>query len=320
MKDLFKKIIFALAFLSATAATAQIRGRDFTQVDEYVKGLGSMDSMSMATINNVVINKFTDKIDKARAIYYWIAHNIEYDIKAARTNNTSKNKPDDVLLNRKAVGIGFASLFQDMCSNADIRCLTVDGFVKYKTEQIGEKDIEINHSWAVVQLGLSPEEWYYVDPAFGSGYVDEDMKVFTSYYTDAYFFTDKEVFNQQHYPDNTAWKLGGGPRSKKEFLGLPVVKVAAIELGLKKCFPEVGNLKAKANKAVKFSFVLNATDSISKVELGIGERRKYKQIEIQFTATGNTLNFTHKFEEENAYPVTVFINGREFVTYYVEIE
>ena len=66
--------------------------------------------MTMGTINSVVSNKFTDKVDKARAIYYWIAHNISYDVKAARTNSNTKNTPDEVLQYRKAVGLGFASL------------------------------------------------------------------------------------------------------------------------------------------------------------------------------------------------------------------
>ena len=146
MKNLPKVPLLLLFSLVGFNAMAQINGRDFTAVDNYVKKLGSLDSMSMGTINNVVSKKFTDKIDKARAIYDWIAMNIKYDVKSARANNTAKNSPTDVLLYRKAVGIGFASLFQDMCSSANIRCLTVDGFVKNNVDDIGEKSMEINHT------------------------------------------------------------------------------------------------------------------------------------------------------------------------------
>lgn len=305
---------------SAFTVSAQTNGRDFTAVDAYVKGLGSLEGMSMGTINNVVSNHFDDKIDKARAIYYWIAHNITYDAKAARSNSTIKNTPTDVLLSRKAVGIGFASLFQDMCSAADIRCLTVDGFVKNNTEQIGEKGTEINHSWAVVQLGQSPDTWYYVDPAWGSGSADAEMKVFTKSYTDAYFFTDKETFNLQHYPDNEAWKLGPAPKNKKDFFELPVIRVAAIELGLKKTSPNEGIVKTKANKTVRFSFTVKSTEGIEKVELGLGERKKYRLEEIQYSNSASTLSFSYKFAEENSYPVTVFVNGKEFISYYIEVE
>ena len=320
MNNLFKKLLPAFFVTAAFNATAQTNGRDFTAVDAYVKSLGALDSMSMGTINNVVSNKFTDKIDKARAIYYWIAHNITYDIKAARSNSTIKNTPTDVLLYRKAVGIGFASLFQDMCSSADIRCLTVDGFIKNNTAQINENGTDINHSWAVVQLGQSPETWFYVDAALGSGYADAEMKLFTPYYTDAYFFTEKETFNLQHYPDNEAWKLGSGPKSKKDFFEMPVVKVAAIELGIKKLSPNEGIIKTKVNKGVKFSFTIKSTEQINKVELGMGEKKKYKVEEIQYSNSATVLSFTYKFQDTNEYPVTVFVNGKEFVTYLAEVE
>ncbi len=317
---MIKQITFLLFLLVSLNSNAQTNGRDFTAIDAYVKSLGSLDSMSMGTINNVVSNKFTDKIDKARAIYYWIANNISYDVKAARNNSTAKNTPAEVLLYRKAVGIGFTSLFQDMCSSADIRCLTVDGFVKQNTSQINEKGVEINHSWAVVQLGQSPETWFYVDPAWGSGYADAEMKEFTKSYTDAYFFTERYTFNLQHYPDNEAWKLGSAPKNKKDFFELPIVQVAALEFDLKKYTPNNGILKAKATKAVSFSYTLNANKEITKVELGIGEKKKYKIKDINFSFSGGTLSFSHKFEEENSYPVTVFVNGKQLISYYVEVE
>ncbi len=320
MKIFLKKILLFILTITCFSSFAQTNNRDFSAVDAYVKSLGPLDSMSMGTINNVVSNKFTDKIDKARAIYYWVAHNITYDVKATRTNNVSKNLPAEVLLSRKAVGIGFASLFQDMCSSADIRCLTVDGFVKNKTEEIGEKDMDINHSWAVVQLGESPEDWFYVDPAFGSGYFDDDMKEFTTAYTDAYFFTEKETFNMQHYPDNTAWKLGSGPRNKKDFFELPIIKVAAMEFAIKKCSPADGHLNVKANKGVKFSFTFTKMGEINKVELASGEKKKYKIEEIQYSNSGSSLSFTYKFEDANSFPVTIFVNGKELVRYYVDVE
>ena len=320
MKHLIQKFLTAFFLLVSFNAPSQTNGRDFTKIDDYVKSLGPLENMSMGTINKVVSNKFTDKMDKARAIYYWVAHNIVYDTKLIRSNSTDKNTPAEVLQSRKAVGIGFASLFQDMCSSANIRCLTVDGFVKYNTLQIGEKNQEINHSWAVVQLGQSPEDWYYVDPAFGSGYLNADMKEFTRAYTDAYFFTEKATFNLQHYPDNEAWKLGSAPKNKKDFFDMPVVKTTAIEMEIKKCSPNDGKINTKADKNIKFSFTVKSTESITKVALGIGEKKKYKLVEIQYSNSATVLSFTYKFKDTDSGPVIVFVNGKEFAQYYVEVE
>src|SRR5436190_1643522 len=304
MNKHFKKYILLLLTGFSGHLFAQTGSRDFTAVDAYVKSLGSLDSMTMGTINNVVSKKFQDKTDKARAIYYWITHNITYDLKSAKNNSLTKNTPTEVLLYRKAVGAGFASLFQDMCSSADIRCLTVNGYVKHSTEEIGEKATEINHSWAVVQLGQSPDTWYYVDPAWGSGYADVEMKTFTKSFTGAYFFADKPTFNLQHYPDNEAWKLGSAPRSKKDFFDLPVIRVAALEFDLKKFTPNEGKVKAKVNKPIYFSYVMNGQEEITKVSLAIGERKKLKVKDIDFVFKGNTLSFSYKFDEEGEYPVT----------------
>ncbi len=320
MKNLLKKLLPAFILLTGFNVSAQTNGRDFTKIDAYVKSLGPLENMSMGTINNVVSNKFSDKMDKARAIYYWVAHNIIYDPKLIRSNSTAKNTPAEVLQSRKAVGIGFASLFQDMCSSADIRCLTVDGFVKYNTQQIGEKDQEINHSWAVVQLGQTPEEWFYVDPAFGSGYLSADMKEFTKAYTDAYFFTEKASFNQQHFPDNSAWKLGSAPKNKKDFFDMPVVKTGAMDWGITRCTPNDGKLHVKADKAVKFSFTIKNKADITKVQLGIGEKKKYRLQEIESSGSGGMLSFTYKFKDNDSGPLTILVNGKEFVQYYVEVE
>ena len=320
MNNMLKNFIPIFFLFTGFNTSAQTNGRDFTKIDAYVKSVGPLTGMSMGTVNNVVSKKFEDKIDRVRAIYYWIANNISFDAKSQRNYNTAKNTPADVLESRKAIGIGFASLFQDMCSSADIRCLTVDGFIKTNVEQIGEKGVEINHSWAVVQLGQSPEDWFYVDPAFGSGYLNADLKEFTPSYTDAYFFTDKETFNLQHFPDNEAWKLGSAPKNKGDFFDLPIVRTGAIELGIKKLSPNEGRIKTKAKNAVKFNFTLKNAGEITKVELGIGEKKKYKVEAVKYTGSSTNLSFSYKFDVEDSYPVTIFVNGKEFAWYYVEVE
>ena len=52
----------------------------------------------------------------------------------------------------------------------------------------------------------------------------------------------------------------------------------------------------------------------------MGERKKYKVKEVQFSSSGSSLSFTYKFEDENAYPVTVFVNGKELLSYYIEVD
>lgn len=310
------KIIFILIVLSGTTAFAQSRNSDFKVVDEYVKSLGSLDTLNMGSISFVVTQKFENKKDKVRAIFDWIAFNISFDCKASRNNSNEKNTSDEVLKLRKTNASGYAALFQDMCSVLKIRCLTVDGYVKTKLEEINEKPDEFNHTWDVVQLGQTSDTWFYVDPTLGSGYTDEKVTVYTKAFNDAYFFADKKTFNEQHFPNNMAWFLGEGSKSIKDFLSLPLIKSAAYEFKVSDYAPAKGIVKASITKDVQFSF--RASGKIDIVALAIGEDKKKRTKTVDFSFEGGIVRFKYKFVTEDSYPVTILINNKPILGYFVQ--
>jgi len=292
---------------------------DYSIVDNYVKSLGSLDTLNMGTISYTVTKKFADPKEKVRAIFDWIAYNINYDLKAGKNNDNEKTSTELVLKTRKATAVGFAGLFQDMCSVVKIRCLTVDGYAKFTTEQIIEKPDGLNHTWAVVQLGQSPDSWYYVDPTWSSGYADDKMTKFTKAFNADYFFADKSIFNYQHFPDNSAWLIGEGTRSSSTFFSLPLVKSAAYEYKLGKFLPANGFIKTKLSKPVAFNIKLNTTIPIEIVSLEMGENKKKKTKTVDFTFSEGNLSFSHKFDMEVTYPVTVLVNNKPVLGYLVEV-
>lgn len=321
MKKIFKQILpLILCYLTSMTFGQSIK-RDFKELDESIKKLGALDSMNMGTITQKLTKNLSDKTDMARAIFDWIAYNINYDLKAAQNNNTEKNSSTEVLLYRKATGEGFANLFQDMCSSAGIRCLTVNGYVKNTPEQIGQTKTPINHSWAVLQLGQSPDAWYFVDPCWGSGYADAEFKIFTKAYNPGYFFADLNIFNTQHYPDNQAWYLGQRLKSKKEFFDFPLVKSGAYELELKRFSPREGSIITKAGSPLFFSFQLGSRVTVNKVSVLYGEGKSKKLKEVDFNlSTNGLLSFSYKFEEEDSFPLTIMVNGKQLVAYTVEVK
>ncbi len=292
---------------------------DYSIVDNYVKSLGSLDTLNMGTISYTVTKKFADPKEKVRAIFDWIAYNINYDLKAGKNNDNEKTSTELVLKTRKATAVGFAGLFQDMCSVVKIRCLTVDGYAKFTTEQIIEKPDGLNHTWAVVQLGQSPDSWYYVDPTWASGYADDKMTKFTKAFNADYFFADKSIFNYQHFPDNSAWLIGEGTRSSSTFFSLPLVKSAAYEYKLGKFLPANGFIKTKLSKPVAFNIKLNTTIPVEIVSLEMGENKKKKTKTVDFTFSDGNLSFSHKFDMEDTYPVTVLVNNKPVLGYLVEV-
>ena len=312
-------LLCGLLILSGINSSAQSSSEYFRDIDDYVKSLGPLDTLNMGTISFIVTKKFPDPKDKVRAIFDWIAYNISFDLKAGRNNDNEKTSTDLVLKFRKATSVGYASLFQDMCSAVKIRCLTVDGYAKYNTEQIDEKPDGFNHSWAVVQLGQSPETWFYVDPTWGSGYTDDKMTKFTKAYNDDYFFAARDIFNYQHYPDNSAWQLGPGAKSVSSFFSLPLVKSAAYEFKLGKFSPASGIIKAKLNSPVSFNIKIDPETSIEIVSLVIGEEKKKKTKTVDYTFSRGSLIFSYKFDVEDSYPVTVLVNNKPILAYMAEI-
>ncbi|MEP7142200.1 MAG: transglutaminase domain-containing protein [Ferruginibacter sp.] len=319
MKQINTLLFGGLLLLSGLTSTGQSTSDDFKVIDDYVKSLGALDTLNMGTISYIVTKQFPDPKDKVRALFDWITNNISFDLKAGKNNDNEKINTDLVLKFRKANAAGYAALFQDMCSVLKIRCLTVNGYAKYNTEQINEKPDEFNHTWAVVQLGISPDAWYYVDPAWGSGYTDDKMTKFTKIYNDDYFFAERGIFNYQHFPDNGAWQLGPGPKSLSNFLSLPLVKSAAYEFKIGKFSPNNGFIKAKMNDPVSFNIKLNTSADIDIVSLEIGTEKKKKIKTVDYSFSRGSIIFNYKFDQEDTYPVTVLINNKPVLGYIVEV-
>lgn len=317
MKKILTLLLFIFTAISYTS-NGQSTSAENNSVDEYVKSLGALNNLNVANIADTITRKFNNKKDKARAIFYWIANNISWDVKAMKANDNKKKDPVLVIQFRKANPLGYSLLVQEMCSMANIRCLSVDGYIKNFPEDINNKPDEINHSWNVVQLGQSPEQWFYVDAAKASGYADKKMSAFTKYFTSEYFFADKALFNLDHYPNNVAWQLGGGPKNIKEFYALPVISNAAYEYGLQKPLPIAGYIKTKTKNAIAFRYIYNGKN-LSSISLIIGDGKKEVKPEpMNFSATGKIISFNYQFKKEDVYPVKIMIDGKEFVSYYVE--
>ena len=317
MKKYFSFLIIAFTF-SASNLFAQ--EKNYAPTDEFVKKLGSLDNLNVATIADTITRNFANKEDKARAIFYWIANNIAIDPKATKNNDNKKSDPVDVVQLRKATSNGFALLVQEMCSMANIRCLTVDGFVKNSSEDINNKSDEINHSWDVIQLGQSPEQWYYIDAAKASGFLDKKMTTFTKLFTSEYFFADRNLFNLDHYADNQAWQMGPGPKSEREFYSLPVISNASYKYGLRKPQPINGHIKTKANASVSFSFVHESSATIKTIILIMGDDKKqWKSEPVTFSDNAGMISFNYKFKVADEYPVRIVADDKELLQYQLEV-
>ncbi len=308
-------ILILLMSLSVCESFAQISSA-YDEVDKYVDSLGSMQKSDLSEITNKLTGNFSDKIFKCRAIYFWIANNIALDPVSSKNPDKANTIPEQVIRLRKTNSKGFAMLVQEMCSLSGIRCLMIDGFTQSNIETIGEKPEEFNHSWNVIQLGKSPDVWYYIDAAKASGFLDEKQSFYTKYFCGNYFFTQDKTFNLDHYPDNEAWLLGESVTNRKSFFSLPVIGTAAYQISLKNLFPLNGIINVKINQPVKFQFNYDKEIVISSMDVIIeGSNKKQKTERINYTENNGKINFEYMFKKEAEVNFKLLVNQQPLLGY-----
>ena len=157
----------------------------------------------------ITANFSTDK-DKARAIFIWVASNIQYDIENMFAMNFYEKKEVKIskaLKNRKGICENYAAVFNDICAKAGIKSFVVEGY----TKQNGFTDY-IPHAWCAALIDSS---WYMFDPTWGSGYVNGG-KFFKKINND-YFKANPAVLIKSHMPFDYLWQFLNYPVSNQEF-------------------------------------------------------------------------------------------------------
>lgn len=313
-----KYLLLLFLFFQGFYVNAQ---SNYKAIDEFVASLGPMADKNLATVADTITRPFAEKEQKARAIFFWIANHVQLDPKAIQNADTRNILPEKVMQFRKATGLGFANLYQEMCSLAGIRCLVVDGYTNFSAAQIGEKPDGVNHSWNVVQLGQSPDKWFYVDAALASGFPNAAMRTATRKFTSEYFFANQTSFNLTHYPDNAAWQLGRpASRSQSDFFKLPLLYPASITLGLQKFSPTAANLKTDTKKPLQFSYQFR-NDAPAKIELvSIVNRKISPPVAVEFKTDGHTVTFSHGFAKYGEFNLQVLADGQPLIEYLLEVE
>jgi hypothetical protein len=292
----------------------------FVKIDQYVQQLGSLEAFSVASITDTLTKPFQSKVEKIRAIYSWIIQNISIDPKASKSKDENKATPLKVMTSRQANAKGFANLFQEMCSQADIRCIVVEGFTRNHTEDIDNTPDEANHAWNVVQLGRSESEWLYVDACKGSGILDKRQTTFSKQPTYQYFFPSNSLFNLDHFASNKAWQLGDGPSSIKQFYSGPIIGNGAYIIGLNSPLPNRGSIKTNTTKSIRFRFQHDPTIAIENISLQIGEGNKIIPSQpFNFNDENGWIEFSYTFKKEGDYPISLFADKQLLLSYQLEV-
>jgi len=310
-------LLFLFCILSTY--TFSQKNDNYAIVDNYVNSLGEMDSLNISSITKKLTSHFSDKKMKCRAIYYWIANNISM---ISIKNKTSRNsiEIEKIIQSRNSNSTDFASLFQEMCSLSEIRCLKIEGYTRFYSKEISDIPESINHTWNVVQLGKSPDSWFYVDVAKGCGYIDSRLHTFVKNFSSNYFFSEYLIFNLDHFPDNKSWILGESSLNLNSFFSLPIIDNEAYEINLQKFSPSTDFIHSAPNQPIQFEFLHSNQSLISSISIITGDGNKQSNPErINFTDANGKISFSYTFKKSASFPFKILINNNLFLIYHIEI-
>lgn len=186
----------------------------FAQVDAHVARVSRQIIGHPDVLVDSLTAPFTNDYDKVRAIYVWIATNIQYDLLSFHQSRSQGQTVSKVLSSGKALCSGFSLLFQDFCHKANIESEIIEGYAKAIGYKPGQKFESSNHAWNAVRIYGT---WYLLDVTWAAGNPQFLSGQKNKTDLDTYFLVNPEILVKTHLPEDPSWQLISDKRSLREF-------------------------------------------------------------------------------------------------------
>lgn len=260
------KLLYTLLIMFITALNS-ISAQDYSKADEHARSIPKTKNLEQLSAK--LTTPYTDTLLKYRAIFTWVAENIKYDCDAFHNPDKGAYSAEDVLRKGKSVCSGYSNLFEELCKQSGLECVTIDGWSKSDYGSVGRNfSSQPSHAWNAIKLN---GEWKLCDPTWGAGYIEGNCEKFNKRFEDFFFCTPPELFALQHYPKDTSWFLGAS-MSETTFQNFPFFDLASLKSTIKLQKPAKGTIKFNKSKSIDFEFSLeNMHEPIYVVPLGATE-------------------------------------------------
>ncbi|KAL4773143.1 hypothetical protein BDW60DRAFT_28430 [Aspergillus nidulans var. acristatus] len=188
------------------AAAACLKCRDFSAPDAHAARYPrqSLPTHDLGWLGRELTAPFISATDKARAIFTWLHHNIDYDTVSFYNNNVKPATPDSTLASGLAVCEGYAKLFATLATHAGLEAKVVSGHGKgygYAAPAPGAPLPPYSpsgHAWNVVRIDNG--QWKLIDPCWGAGHVQGPGMPYVRSFTPAMFTDTNDEFGLKHFP------------------------------------------------------------------------------------------------------------------------
>lgn len=172
----------------AVAAGQRSRRKDlftnsdvFHRVDSHVIRAGAELKEKCVYDVKAIVQSITkgsrNELERLRAIWVWLCHNIEYDVSGYLGHSEKLSSPEDVIAAGRGVCCGYSNLCTEMCREVGIECQEVPGHSKGIGYRQGQslRNVKSDHLWNAVLLG---GQWFLLDACWGAGRVDMEHESF----------------------------------------------------------------------------------------------------------------------------------------------
>ena len=182
----------------------------YSLVDAKMAVIPASSTTSTDAIAKYINSNFKTETDKIRAVFYWTATNISYDVAnmfAVNFNETEQEKIAKTLRTRKGVCIHYAVVFNELSQKTGIQSYIIDGYTK-QNGKVGD----LAHAWTAAKID---KKWYVFDPTWGSGYVNNGR--FSKKINNYYFKAEPAKIIASHIPFDYLWQFSNYPITNGEF-------------------------------------------------------------------------------------------------------
>ena len=206
MKNVF--LLFTFLFSVSSYSQANV---SYALVDAKITAIPAIFTNSTEAIAKYINSYFKTENDKIRAVFYWTASNISYDIEnmfAVNTTETPQDRIAKTLKTKKGICSDYATIFSEIANLVGIKSIVVEGY----TKQDG-KVATMAHAWCASKID---NKWYLFDPTWGSGYVNDNK--YTRKINTIYFKVAPLKMINSHMPFDYLWQFIDYPITNQEFI------------------------------------------------------------------------------------------------------
>lgn len=230
----------------------------FSLIDIHARKCPTSSTESIESLAAYLEIPCSNDLEKARAIYVWLAKFISYDDEGynSSTYDESDNSALGVLKSRKSVCEGFSNLYQALGRAMNLKIRKVSGYSKGYGYEIGQKLAEPNHAWNLIKI---EDEWRVFDATWGEGFgsnVSGNLK--SSKEFDEYWFNvDPYEAIFSHFPENPGLAYVKPVINLQTFESLPAVDEGYFRMGFRGTYvynKALTNKNAQFPKSYKYNF------------------------------------------------------------------